>query len=208
VFGVVLLNDWSARDIQSWEYQPLGPFLAKSFATTISPWIVTLEALEPFRCPAFARAADQPAPLPYLHDATDQRAGGFAIDLEMHLKTTAMRRRREAPACLTRSSFRHSYWTVAQIVAHQSSNGCNLQAADLLGSGTISGPTPDSAGSMIELTQGGKNPIALPGGEARSFLEDGDEVIQRGRCEREGCVAIGFGAAAGVIRPAPKLGSE
>jgi fumarylacetoacetase len=207
VFGVVLLNDWSARDIQTWEYQPLGPFLAKSFATTVSPWLVTLEALAPFRCPAFARSADQPAPLPYLSDGADQREGGFAIELEIHLKSAAMRQRKMAPACLTRSSFRHAYWTLAQLVAHQTSNGCNLQPGDLLGSGTISGPTPDSVGSMIELTQGGKNPIALPGGEARTFLEDGDEVIQRGRCAREASVTIGFGAAAGVVKPA-RLGSE
>jgi fumarylacetoacetase len=208
VFGVVLLNDWSARDIQTWEYQPLGPFLAKSFATTISPWIVTLEALEPFRCPAFERAAGQPAPLAYLFDESDQRMGGYAIELEMQLRSPAMRARRMAPACLTRSSFRHSYWTIAQMLAHQTSNGCNLQPGDLLGSGTISGPTPDSAGSLIELTQGGKVPIPLPDGGSRLFLEDGDEVIQRGRCAREGCVTIGFGAAAGLIRPAPRLGSE
>ncbi|TAK51341.1 MAG: fumarylacetoacetase [Betaproteobacteria bacterium] len=207
VFGVVLLNDWSARDIQTWEYQPLGPFLAKSFATTVSPWIVTLEALEPFRCAAFERAANQPAPLDYLCDAADQRAGGVAIELEMHLRSAAMRARNLPPARLTRSSFRHSYWTVAQIVTHQASNGCNLRPGDLLGSGTLSGTTPESVGSMIELTQGGKNPIVLPGGESRTFLEDGDEVIQRGRCAREGCVTIGFGAATGRIASAPGLGT-
>ncbi|HTQ76441.1 MAG TPA: fumarylacetoacetase [Burkholderiales bacterium] len=204
VFGAVLLNDWSARDIQAWEYQPLGPFLAKSFATTISPWIVTLEALEPFRCAAFVRGADQPAPLPYLSDASDRREGGYAIDMEMHLRTARMRAQKLAPLCLTRSSFRHSYWTAAQIVAHQASNGCNLRPGDLLGSGTISGPTPDSLGSMLELTQGGKAPLALPSGESRVFLEDGDEVTQRGRCVREGCATIGFGDAAGTIRPAPR----
>ena len=202
VFGVVLLNDWSARDIQTWEYQPLGPFLAKSFATTVSPWVVTLEALEPFRCPAFARSANQPAPLPYLSDDADQREGGIAIEMEMHLKTARMRMRKIAPACLTRSSFRHSYWTLAQLVAHQTSNGCNLQSGDLLGSGTISGPTLDAVGSMIELTQGGRNPIALPGGEARIFLEDGDEVIQRGRCARDGFATIAFGEASGTVKPA------
>ncbi len=202
VFGVVLLNDWSARDIQAWEYQPLGPFLAKSFATTISPWIVTLEALEPFRCAAFERSADQPAPLPYLSCNADRREGGFAIELEMHLKTARMRAQKMPAARLARSSLRHTYWTLAQLVAHQSSNGCNLQPGDLLGSGTISGPTPDSAGSMIELTQGGRTPIALPGGETRTFLEDGDEAIQRGRCAREGSVTIGFGEAAGVVKPA------
>jgi len=198
VFGVTLFNDWSARDIQAWEYQPLGPFLAKSFASTMSPWIVTLEALEPFRCAAFARSGDQPAPLPYLLDESDQREGGFDIGMEIHLRTKKLR----SPVCLSRSNFRHAYWTPAQIVTHQASNGCNLQPGDLLGSGTISGPAPDALGALLEMTQGGRNPVTLPGGETRAFLEDGDEVILRGRCEREGCVAIGFGEAAGVIRPA------
>jgi fumarylacetoacetase len=197
VFGVVLLNDWSARDIQAWEYQPLGPFLAKSFATTISPWIVTLEALAPYRCPAFARAEQDPRPLPYLLDEADQREGGFAIDLEMHLRTASMK----APVRLSRGSFRDSYWTVAQLVAHHTSNGCNLRPGDLLGSGTLSGASPDSLGSLMELTQGGKNPLALPGGESRSFLEDGDEVIQRGYCQSHDSVRIGFGDAAGRVMP-------
>jgi fumarylacetoacetase len=196
VFGVVLLNDWSARDVQAWEYQPLGPFLAKSFATTISPWIVTLDALEPYRCPAFPRAAEDPKPLPYLWDDADQREGGFAIEVEMHLRSAKMK----APARVSRGSFRDSYWTVAQLVAHHTSNGCNLRPGDLLGSGTLSGPTPDSYGSLMELTQGGKSPLALPGGEARAFLEDGDEVIQRGRCARAGYATLGFGDAAGSIR--------
>ena len=201
VFGVVLLNDWSARDIQAWEYQPLGPFLAKSFATTISPWIVTLEALEPYRCAAFDRGAGgQPAPLPYLSDEADQREGGYAIDMEMHLRSAKMRAAKLPPQRLTRSSFRHAFWTAAQMVAHQASNGCNLQPGDLLGSGTISGPTPDALGSMLELTQGGKTPLTLPNGESRVFIEDGDEVIQRGRCVSEGAVAIGFGEAAGTIK--------
>ena len=201
VFGVVLLNDWSARDIQAWEYQPLGPFLAKSFATTISPWIVTLEALEPYRCAAFDRSAGgQPAPLPYLSDEADQREGGYAIDMEMHLRSAKMRAAKLPPQRLTRSSFRHAFWTAAQMVAHQASNGCNLQPGDLLGSGTISGPTPDALGSMLELTQGGKTPLTLPNGESRVFIEDGDEVIQRGRCVSDGAVAIGFGEAAGTIK--------
>jgi fumarylacetoacetase len=199
VFGVVLLNDWSARDIQAWEYQPLGPFLAKSFATTISPWIVTLEALAPFRCPAFGRAEGDPRPLPYLFNEADQRSGGFAIDVEMHLRSARMRQDRIAAQRLSRGSFRDSYWTLAQIVTHQSSNGCNLQPGDLLGSGTISGAAPDSLGSLMELTQGGKNPIALPGGETRGFLQDGDEVIEHGRCEARGYRAIGFGEAAGRV---------
>ena len=195
VFGVVLLNDWSARDIQGWEYQPLGPFLGKSFATTISPWVVTLEALAPYRCPAFARADDDPQPLPYLWDDADQRAGGFAIEVEMSLRSARMK----TPQRLSRGNFRDSYWTVAQMVAHQSSNGCNLQPGDLLGSGTISGATPESWGSMMELTQGGKAPLALAGGETRAFLEDGDEVVQRGRCTRPGYASIGFGEARGMV---------
>jgi len=196
VFGVLLLNDWSARDVQGWEYQPLGPFLAKSFATTISPWIVTREALEPYRCPAFPRAEGDPRPLPYLWDEADQREGGFSIEVEMHLRSEKMK----APVRLSRASFRDSYWTPAQLVAHHTSNGCNLRPGDLLGSGTISGATPDSFGSMMELTQGGKNPLALPGGESRAFLEDGDEVIQRARCTRDGYATIGFGEARGTIR--------
>jgi fumarylacetoacetase len=195
----VLFNDWSARDIQAWEYQPLGPFLAKSFASTVSPWIVTLEALEPFRCPAFARSSEQPAPLPYLMDAEDQRHGNFDIQLEAHLRTDRM----TTPQRITRSNFRHAFWTPAQVVAHQASNGCNLQPGDLLASGTISGPTPDACGSLLELSDGGKKPLALPGGEARSFLEDGDELILRGHAERAGFASIGFGAAAGIIKPAP-----
>ena len=206
VFGVVLLNDWSARDIQTWEYQPLGPFLAKSFATTISPWIVTLEALEPFRCAAFARGTDDPRPLPYLHDESDQREGGYAIELEMHLRSARMRGQKLAPMRLSCASSRDSYWTPAQIVTHQVSNGCNLNTGDLLGSGTISGTAPGSFGSLLELTQGGKQPVQLPTGETRTFIEDGDEVIQRGRCAREGAVTIGFGEAAGLVKPAPKLG--
>ena len=196
VFGVLLLNDWSARDVQGWEYQPLGPFLAKSFATTISPWIVTREALEPYRCPAFPRAEGDPKPLPYLWDEADQREGGFSIEVEMHLRTEKMK----APVRLSRASFRDSYWTPAQLVAHHTSNGCNLRPGDLLGSGTLSGATPDSFGSMMELTQGGKNPLALPGGESRAFLQDGDEVIQRARCTRDGYATIGFGEARGTIR--------
>jgi fumarylacetoacetase len=203
VFGVVLLNDWSARDIQAWEYQPLGPFLAKSFASTISPWVVTLEALAPFKCPAFPRAAGDPKPLPYLYEEQDQREGGFAIEIEMYLRSAKMREQKAAPVRLSRGSFRDSYWTLAQIVAHQTSNGCNLQPGDLLGSGTVSGTSPDSVGSMMELTRAGKNPVTLPGGETRAFLEDGDEVIERAYCEKDG-LRIGFGEASGVVRPAMK----
>jgi fumarylacetoacetase len=199
VFGVVLLNDWSARDIQAWEYQPLGPFLAKSFASTLSPWVVTLEALAPFRCPAFPRAFSDPKPLPYLFDEADQRAGGFAIDIEMHLRSAKMREQKLPAARLSRGNFRDSYWTLAQIVAHQTSNGCNLQPGDLLGSGTISGQAPETCGSLMELTQGGKQPVPLPGGESRTFVEDGDEVIARGGCASERHRRIGFGEAAGSV---------
>ena len=195
IFGVVLLNDWSARDIQAWEYQPLGPFLAKSFATTISPWIVTLEALAPFRCPAFARGEADPKPLPHLHDEGNERQGGFDIALEMHLKPASGEATR-----LSRGSFRDAYWTAAQLVAHQASNGCNLRPGDLLGTGTLSGSAPGSFGSLMELTQAGRQPIALACGATRNFIEDGDELILRGRCERDGAVPIGFGAATGVVR--------
>ncbi len=197
VFGAVLLNDWSARDLQAWEYQPLGPFLAKSFATTISPWIVTMEALEPYRCAAFARPAEDPRPLPHLLAEDDQREGGLSIEVEMHLRTAKMK----SPLRLSRGNFRDSYWTLAQIVAHQTSNGCNLQPGDLLGSGTISGTTADSLGSMMELTLAGKQPLELANGERRAFLDDGDEVIERGRCAREGYATIGFGEASGRILP-------
>jgi fumarylacetoacetase len=202
VFGVCLLNDWSARDIQAWEYQPLGPFLAKSFATSISPWVVTLEALEPFRAPAFVRPQGDPAPLPYL-DAEQVRARG-AIDLrlEVTLSSERMRAAGEAPQVVSRSNLRHLYWTLGQLVAHHASNGCNLRAGDLLGTGTVSGPTRDSRGCLLELTWRGTEPIALPGGEERRFLEDGDEVVFRGWCEREGATRIGLGECRGVVTPA------
>jgi fumarylacetoacetase len=198
VFGMVLFNDWSARDMQAWEYQPLGPFLAKSFASTMSPWIVTMEALEPFRCPAYARSGEQPAPLPYLSDDEDRKSGNLDIQLEALLRTSRMSRAQ----LISRSNFRHAFWTPAQVVAHQASNGCNLRPGDLLASGTISGPTRDALGSMLELSDGGKRPLTLPSGETRSFLEDGDEVVLRARCSRAGRVPIGFGEAAGTIRKA------
>ncbi len=176
VFGVTLFNDWSARDIQAWEYQPLGPFLGQELRLHMSPWIVTLEALEPFRCAAFRRSGDQPHRFPTCPRNPIRKSGNFDIQLEAHLRTPKMPR----PHCLSRSNFRHSYWTPAQIVTHQASNGCNLQPGDLLGSGTISGPTPDALGALLEMTQGGKNPVALPNGETRAFLEDGDELILRG----------------------------
>lgn len=204
VFGVVLLNDWSARDIQAWEYQPLGPFLAKSFATTISPWVVTLEALEPYRVHSFRRPPSDPAPLPYLTDPDDRDEGGFSIEVEMYLRTAGMRDTGMPAVRLSHANYRDCYWTLAQLVTHHTSNGCNLRAGDLLGSGTLSGPTPDSAGAMIELTQGGKHSIKLPGGEQRNFVEDGDELTQRGRCSRDGFATIGFGEATGLVLPSLK----
>lgn len=200
-FGLVLLNDWSARDIQAWEYQPLGPFLSKSFATTISPWIVTQEALAPFRAP-FSRPEGDPQPLPYL-DSNDNRGfGAVDIELEVLIQTSLMRERGLAPQRLMRSNFRDAYWTVAQMLAHHSSNGCNLQPGDLMGSGTQSGRNPGEGGSLLELTQGGKQPVLLASGETRTFLEDGDTLMLRGRCERAGARAIGFGPCAGTVLPA------
>ena len=202
IFGFCLVNDWSARDIQKWEYQPLGPFLAKSFATTISPWVVTLEALAPFRTPAFPREASDPAPLPHLDSPENRRRGGIGIGLEVLLSTLEMRRRGTPPARLARSDFGQMYWTPAQMLAHHASNGCNLRPGDLIASGTVSGATPDSVGSLLELTAQRKAPIELPGGETRRFLADGDEVILRGRCERPGFASIGFGECRGRIAPA------
>ncbi len=201
VFGICLLNDWSARDIQGWEYQPLGPFLSKSFASTVSPWVVTLEALAPYRV-AFTRPAEDPQPMAYL-DSTGNRSGGaFDIQLQVGLQTPQMRAAGQSDASICRTSYRHAYWTVAQMVTHHTVNGCNLQPGDLFGSGTLSGPTLDQAGALIELTTGGKNPIALPNGEQRTWLEDGDSVVLRGWCEREGVTRIGFGECVGTVLPA------
>jgi fumarylacetoacetase len=199
IFGVGLLNDWSARDIQTWEYRPLGPFLAKSFATTVSPWIVTLEALAPFRAPAYERPEGDPQPLPYLSSDADRARGGIDLMLDVHLQTRRMREQSVAPVRLSRVSFRHMYWTPAQMVTHHASNGCNLRPGDLLGSGTVSGPEPDSRGSLLELTRRGSEPIDLPTGEVRRFLEDGDEVVLRGWCEREGFARIGLGECRGLV---------
>lgn len=198
-FGICLVNDWSARDIQAWEYQPLGPFLAKNFATTISPWIVTMEALAPYGAPAFQRPEGDPAPLPYLSDETDQASGGLDLWLEVLILTRKMRDQNVPPQRLSRGNFRDMYWTFAQMIAHHSSNGCNLQPGDLLASGTISGESSDSRGCLLELTRAGREPISLPSGETRTFLEDGDEVIIRGYCEREGLRRIGLGECRGTI---------
>jgi fumarylacetoacetase len=199
VAGFCLLNDWSARDIQAWEYQPLGPFLAKSFHTSISPWIVTPEALAPFRAAQAPRPEGDPAPLPHLFDARDQEQGALDIGFEVALLTERMRAAGAAPYVLSRVNARALYWTVAQMVAHHSSNGCNLRPGDLFGSGTVSGYDPSSYGSLLEITRGGREPVSLPNGEVRRFLEDGDEVIFRARCEGAGKVSIGFGECRGRI---------
>jgi fumarylacetoacetase len=201
LFGVVLLNDWSARDVQAWEYQPLGPFLAKNFASTLSPWVVTMEALAPYRA-AFTRPAQDPQPLPYLDSEANRAQGALDIRLQVLLQTAAMRERGEAPVQLSQSNFRDAYWTLAQLVAHHSVNGCNLRAGDLLGTGTQSGPGEGEGGSLLELSQGGKRPIALPGGDSRSFLQDGDTLILRAFCEAPGRARLGFGDCAGTVRAA------
>ncbi len=199
LFGVTLLNDWSARDLQAWEYQPLGPFLSKNFASTLSPWIVTTEALAPFRA-KFERPAGDPQPLPYLDSPANRERGALDITLEVLLQTAKMRAEGVAPVRLTRGNTTEAaYWTAAQLIAHHTVNGCNLQPGDLLGSGTLSGPKPDEAGSLIELTLGGKQPITLPNGEKRTFLEDGDTLVIRGYCERIGAVRIGLGEVSGTI---------
>ena len=198
VFGLCLVNDWSARDIQTWEYQPLGPFLAKNFATSISPWLVTLDALEPFRVPPFKRAEGDPPPLEYLEHDQDR---GIDLNVEVLISTQKMREAGSEPHLLSRGNFRDMYWTIAQLIAHHTSNGCNLRPGDLIASGTVSGATKDSRGCLLELTWRGTEPIELPGGETRRFLEDGDEVILRGWCEREGATRIGFGECRGVVLP-------
>ncbi len=195
--GVSLLNDWSARDIQAWEYQPLGPFLAKNFATTISPWVVTAEALAPFRQAQAPRPPGDPAPLPYLFDADDQKAGALDIRLEAFLQPAGAREHR-----LSSASSLALYWTPAQLIAHHASNGCRLAPGDLFGSGTISGETPDSFGSLLELSAGGRNPVSIGADGTRAFLEDGDTVIFRARCERGGFATIGFGECRGTIASA------
>jgi fumarylacetoacetase len=195
LFGVCLLNDWTARDVQRWEYQPLGPFLAKSFSTSISPWIVSMEALAPFRTGAYARPAEDPAPLAYLASEQDLREGGIDLRLEVYLRPAHM----DTGIRVSRSNLRNLYWTPAQLVAHHTSNGCNLQPGDLLGSGTVSGPESDSLGCLLELSRNGRERISLGAGVERGFLEDGDEVVFHGYCEREGFVGIGLGECRGTV---------
>lgn len=193
VGGFCLLNDWSARDFQAWEYQPLGPFLAKNFHTTVSAWIVTPEALAPFRAAQAPRLEGDPKPLPYLWNDADQAQGGLSLELEVSLRTAKMRDQNLPAVTISRSHTRHMYWTVAQILTHHASNGCNLQPGDLLGTGTLSGPDKDASGSLLELSDGGKSPIALPSDETRTFLEDGDEIILSARARADGFAYIGFG---------------
>jgi len=202
IFGVCLVNDWSARDIQAWEYQPLGPFLSKSFATTISPYVVTMEALAPFRTPAFERDADDPQPLDYLSDERNQKLGGLDINLEVYIQTEKMRNENIEPHLISRSNTKDLYWTIGQMLTHHASNGCNLQTGDLLASGTVSGKEKSERGCLLEMTWRGTEPIELPSGEQRRFLEDGDEVIMKGFCEREGFRRIGLGECRGKILPA------
>ena len=201
VFGVCLFNDWSARDIQGWEYQPLGPFLSKNFASTLSPWVVTMEALAPYRLP-WTRADADPQPLAYLDSAALRQSGAIDIELEVFIQSAAMRERGMAEHRLSHSNFRHAYWSVSQMLTHHTVNGCNLQAGDLLGSGTQSGPGLDEAGSLIELSVGGTQALTLPSGETRTFLEDGDTIVFRGACQTAGAARIGFGEVRGTLLPA------
>jgi fumarylacetoacetase len=207
LFGIALFNDWSARDMQAWEYQPLGPFLSKSFASTVSPWIVTMEALAPFRRP-LVRPEGDPQPLPYLDSEANRDAGAIDIELEVRLQSRAMRESGTAAQCISRSNFADAaYWTAAQLVAHHTVNGCALASGDLFGSGTLSGPRPEQAGSLLELSQGGKQAISLPHGEVRTFLEDGDSVTFVGSCTRAGFRRIGFGRCEATVEPSRASGS-
>lgn len=202
LFGLCLLNDWSARDHQFWEMDPLGPFLGKNFCTSISPWVVTMEALAPYRLP-FERPAADPAPLPYLDDPQERADGRLDIQLEVRLQSATARERGLPGDRITATSFRHQYWTVAQMLAQHTVNGCNLAPGDLMGTGTISGPTAGEAGAIVELSRGGALPVPLPAtGEERRFLQDGDAVILRGWCEQPGAARIGFGSCQGTVLPA------
>ena len=202
LFGLCLVNDWSARDVQAWEYQPLGPFLAKNFATTISPWVVTMDALEPFRVAPAARPAGDPAPLPYLVGDSDRLRGGIDLSLDVFISSAMMRAAGLPPNRVSTSNLQDLYWTLGQLATHHASNGCNLRPGDLLASGTVSGASKDARGCLLELTWRGSEPITLPTGEERRFLEDGDEVIFRGTCRRPGAARIGFGECRGIVLPA------
>jgi fumarylacetoacetase len=202
IFGISVLNDWSARDLQAWENQPLGPFLAKSFATSVSPWVVPMAALAPFRVPAAVRPSEDPQPLSYLFDPTDQYTGGIDLALEAFLLTSAMRAAGQTPHRLSRANLRDLYWTPAQLIAHHTSNGCNLLPGDLLATGTVSGREDSAAGCLLELTAGGAKPVTLPNGETRTALEDGDEVILRGFCRRQGFPDVSLGECRGLVLPA------
>lgn len=201
IFGLCLLNDWSARDVQAWEYQPLGPFLSKNFATSISPWIVTLEALEPYRT-AFVRPSEDPQPLPYLSSEANSQRGALDVQLTVAIQTEKMRAEGKAAEQITQTSYRHAYWTMAQLIAHHTVNGCDLQPGDLLGTGTLSGPTTAEAGALLEITEGGKKPLSLSNGETRTFLLDGDAVVFTGWCEKPGAARIGFGEVRATVLPA------
>jgi fumarylacetoacetase len=202
IFGLCLVNDWSARDIQGWEYQPLGPFLGKSFATTVSPFVVTMEALAPFRVPAFEREEGDPQPLEYLANEENAKSGGLDIKLEVYIQTEKMRVEHIEPFLLSRSNLKDLYWTIGQMLTHHASNGCNLQTGDLMATGTVSGKEDSERGCLLEMTKRGAEPVELPSGETRKFLEDGDEIIMKGFCEREGFRRIGFGECRGKIIPA------
>jgi fumarylacetoacetase len=199
IFGVCIVNDWSARDIQSWEYQPLGPFLSKNFATSISPWVVTWLALEPYRAPAFFRPPGDPQPLPYLSSAKDKSEGGIDLTIEVYIRSMLMREGHLRPSRLSTASLADMYWTPAQMLTHHTSNGCNMQAGDLFASGTVSGPEAGSQGCLLELTRRGAEAIVLPTEEERKFLHDGDEIIMRAFLQREGAARIGLGECAGLI---------
>jgi fumarylacetoacetase len=199
IFGLCLVNDWSARDIQSWEYQPLGPFLGKNFATTVSPWVVTLDALEPFRVPIPERPAGDPEPLAYLTSQSNRTHGGFDIQMEVYLQTLQMRSAGQPPVRLSQGNLRHLYWTPAQMLAHHAANGCPMRPGDLLATGTVSGPEDDARGCLLEITERGANPLTLPNGQTRAFLEDGDEVILHAWCEKPGHPRISFGECRGIV---------
>ena len=201
LFGLCLVNDWSARDIQGWEMQPLGPFLSKSTASTVSPWVISLEALVPFRRPAFTRAEDAPALLPHLYDAHDQAQGALDLNLEIHYSTENMRQAELAPALICQSSMKYLYWTPAQMIAHHTSNGCQMNIGDMFASGTVSGPTDDERGCMLELSWGCTQPYELPSGEKRCYVEDGDEIVMTGFCQRDGYRRIGLGECRSLIVP-------